>query len=240
MSELNHYGQSLGPSLPEWKLRERPSKKVLHGKYCRLEPIALTHSQQLFDAWHSIDDERDWTYFAINRPITLRQCEHFITSLANSSDPLFFAVVSQLTEKAMGFVALQRIDPEHGAVEIGWINWTPQMKRTPSSTEAIALLLSYIFDTLEYRRCAWKCDSFHETAIKAAERLGFQYEGTFRQIQVSKGHSRDTRWYSILDKEWSTLRNAMNLWLSPANIDERGRQKQRLGDFMPAQISADS
>ncbi|WP_233972037.1 GNAT family N-acetyltransferase [Pectobacterium versatile] len=234
MTEFNVYGQELGKSLPEWQPRSLPQKVVLKGKHCFLEPIDLKHSQDLFDAWHSIDDERDWTYFHIKRPVAIRQSDHYIASLAASKDPLFFAVISLSTGKAVGFIALQRMDPDNGAVEIGWINWSPLMKRTLSSTEAIFLLLNYIFDTLQYRRCGWKCDSLHQSAISAAERLGFRYEGTLRQTQVSKGHSRDVRWYSIIDSEWPAISQAMQWWLHPSNLDDLGRQKKRLSEFMPS------
>jgi RimJ/RimL family protein N-acetyltransferase len=232
-TELNIYGQALGKELPDWHSRGLLKKIPLKGDYCLLEPIDIKHSRDLFDAWHSIDDERDWTYFHIKRPITIKQCDHYIASLATSADPSFYAVINHATDKAVGSVALQRIDPENGTIEIGWINWSPLMKRTLCSTEAIFLLLSYIFDTLQYRRCAWKCDSLHESAIHSAERLGFQYEGTFRQMQVSKGRNRDVRWYSITDGEWPLIRRAMSLWLSPANLDEKGKQKQRLAELMP-------
>ncbi|TPG58859.1 GNAT family N-acetyltransferase [Ewingella americana] len=235
MQELNIYGQTVGKSLPDWLPRALPQRVILKGEHCLLEPIDIKHSKDLYEAWYSIDDERDWTYFHINRPITMRQCDHYIASLAGSKDPLFYSVISNATRKAVGFIALQRIEPENGAVEIGWINWSPLMKRTLCSTEAIFLLLSYVLDTLQYRRCAWKCDSLHQAAIQAAERLGFQYEGTFRQKQISKGRSRDTRWYSIIDNEWPGIRQAMQLWLSPANLDDRGKQKQSLAEFMPQQ-----
>ncbi len=234
---LNQYGQALGNPLPDWQPRANPQKIVLKGNYCQLEPIDIKHSQDLFYAWHSIDDDRDWTYFHIKRPITIKQCDHYIASLAASKDPLFYAVISHSSKKAIGFLALQRIDPDNGAVEIGWINWSPMMKRTVYSTEAIFLLLSYVLDTLQYRRCAWKCDSLHQSAINAAERLGFQYEGIFRQMQVSKGHSRDVRWYSIIDNEWSGIRQAIQLWLNPDNLDESGKQKRKLTEFMPPKVN---
>lgn len=233
MTEVNVYGQELGQSLPDWQPRSLPQKVILRGKYCLLEPIDLKHSRDLFDAWHSIDDERDWTYFHIKRPITIRQCDHYIASLAASKDPLFYAVINLSTGKATGFLALQRMDPDNGSVEIGWVNWSPLMKRTLCSTEAIFLLLSYILETLQYRRCGWKCDSLHQAAISAAERLGFTYEGTLRRTQVSKGHSRDIRWYSIIDEEWDGIRRAMESWLSPSNLDDRGKQKYPLAEFMP-------
>ncbi|MDN2488174.1 GNAT family N-acetyltransferase [Kosakonia sacchari] len=233
MTEINAYGQELGPALPDWHPRSLPQRIVIRGQYCLLEPIDLKHSHDLFAAWHSIEDERDWTYFHIRRPVTIRQCDHYIASLAASKDPLFYAVINLSTNKAVGFLALQRMDPDNGAVEIGWINWSPLMKRTLCSTEAIFLLLSYTMETLQYRRCGWKCDSLHQSAISAAVRLGFTYEGTLRRTQVSKGHSRDVRWYSIIDEEWNEISLAMQCWLSPSNFDEKGKQKRRLAEFMP-------
>lgn len=157
--------------------------------------------------------------------------------MLQASDPLFYAVINLSTNKAVGFLALQRMDPDNGAVEIGWINWSPLMKRTLCSTEAIFLLLSYIMETLQYRRCGWKCDSLHQSAISAAERLGFTYEGTLRRTQVSKGHSRDVRWYSIIDEEWDEIRLAMECWLNPSNFDEQGKQKHRLAEFRSKPVS---
>ncbi|NCF08832.1 GNAT family N-acetyltransferase [Kosakonia sp. MH5] len=237
MAELNIYGQALGPSLPDWHPRSLPQKIIIRGQYCLLEPIDIKHSRDLFAGWHSIEDERDWTYFHIKRPVTIRQCDHYIASLAASKDPLFYAVINLSTNKAVGFLALQRMDPDNGAVEIGWINWSPLMKRTLCSTEAIFLLLSYIMETLQYRRCGWKCDSLHQAAISAAERLGFTYEGTLRRTQVSKGHSRDVRWYSIIDEEWDEIRLAMECWLNPSNFDEQGKQKHRLAEFRSKPVS---
>ncbi|MDU3075379.1 MAG: GNAT family protein [Mixta calida] len=233
MVEENEYGQKLGKKLTDWHPRELPKKTPLKGRYCHLEPIDVKHSQDLFEAWYCIDDDRDWTYFHINRPKTLFQTEHYLKSLASSADPMFYAVICQATHKAVGSVALQRIDPANGVLEIGYINWSPLMKRTSMSTEAIYLLLCYIFDTLHYRRCAWKCDSLHESAINAAERLGFQYEGLFRNMQVSNSRNRDVRWYSIIEEEWPEMRNAMAWWLSPANHDETGKQKQKLAELLP-------
>jgi RimJ/RimL family protein N-acetyltransferase len=233
MTEENEYGQKLGKKLTDWQPKEPPKKVILRGRYCTLEPISVKHSQDLFDAWYCIDDERDWTYFHINRPKTLFQAEHYLKSLSSSADPFFYAVISQATGKAVGSVALQRIAPENGSIEIGYINWSPLMKRTSMSTETIYLLLSYVFDTLHYRRCAWKCDSLHESAIDAAERLGFRYEGLLRNMQVSKGRNRDVRWYSIIEEEWPEIGKALDFWLSPANHDDNGKQKQKLAELLP-------
>ncbi|WP_413729516.1 GNAT family N-acetyltransferase [Sodalis sp. RH22] len=231
---VNEYGQPIGARLADWQSRPLPQKITLAGRFCRLEPLALTHSPALFSAWHSIADERDWTYFSRRRPATLAACDALIAANAASGDPLFYAVIDQATGLAAGSVALMRIDPANGVLEIGWVNWSPLMKRSPCGTEAISLLLSYSFDTLGYRRCEWKCHSLNQPSNQAARRLGFQYEGTFRQAVVAKGHNRDTCWYSIIDSEWPAVGWALRAWLDSDNFSAEGRQKRPLADFRSA------
>ena len=124
-----------------------------------------------------------------------------------------------------------RIDPKNGVVEIGWLAYSPLLQRTPVATEAIYLWLNFVF-SLGYRRCEWKCDSLNAPSRAAAERLGFTYEGTFRQAVVYKGRNRDTAWFSILDSEWPALKSAYDQWLAPENFDAGGNQRQRLGEFI--------
>lgn len=232
MTTLNHFGQPIGDALPDWQTREHPQSVQLDGRFCRLEPLnAALHSKALFSAWHSIDDNRDWTYFAVDRPATQAECDVFISNNAASKDPLFFAVVDQITQRAIGSVALMRIDPVNGVAEIGWVNWSPLMKRSCHGTEAIFLLLKYLFDELHYRRCEWKCHSMNDASNMAAKRLGFEFEGTFRQAIVTKGRNRDTCWYSMLDNEWPVRKLAFEQWLSTENFDAKGQQKQRLEAF---------
>lgn len=231
---VNEYGQPIGARVADWQPRQPPQKIILDGRFCRLEPLALGHSPALFSAWHSIADERDWTYFSNRRPATAAACDALITANAAGADPLHYAVIDLATGKAAGSVALMRIDPANGVLEIGWVNWSPLMKRSPCGTEAISLLLSYIFDILGYRRCEWKCHSLNLPSNQAARRLGFQYEGTFRQAVVSKGHNRDTCWYSIIDGEWPAVGRALRAWLDCDNFSAAGRQIRPLADFRSA------
>jgi RimJ/RimL family protein N-acetyltransferase len=124
-----------------------------------------------------------------------------------------------------------RIDPTHGAIEVGSVTFSPLLKQTPMSTEAQYLLMKLAFDALGYRRYEWKCDNFNEPSKRAAHRLGFQFEGIFRQAVVYKGRSRDTAWFSITDGEWPVLRTAFERWLSPENFDAQGSQRMALDKF---------
>jgi len=229
---VNQYQQPIGAMLPNWQPRPKVQKTTLMGRFCRLEPLSAAHSPALFAAWHSVADGRDWTYFSRSRPENQRQCDVLIANNAASLDPLHFAVIDRSTELAVGSVALMRIDTDNGVVEIGWVNWSPLMKRSVFGTEAIYLLLSHIFDTLGYRRCEWKCHSLNLASNQAAKRLGFHYEGTFRQAVVVKGHNRDTCWYSIIDNEWAELARSLRNWLAQDNFDHQGRQLRPLAAFM--------
>jgi RimJ/RimL family protein N-acetyltransferase len=131
----------------------------------------------------------------------------------------------------VGIVSYLRIDPVNGSIEVGWVTWSPLMQRSAISTEAHYLLMKHAFEELGYRRYEWKCNALNGPSMKAAERLGFTYEGTFRQAVIVKGRNRDTAWFSMIDKEWPTLRSAFEAWLKPDNFDADGRQRKRLEDF---------
>lgn len=147
-------------------------------------------------------------------------------------DPLFHALIDLSTGKAVGMAAYMRIQPEVGVIEIGSISFAPAMQRTPAATEAMFLFMTRVFDELGYRRYEWKCDSLNAASRKAAERLGFHYDGLFEQAVVYKGRNRDTAWYSILDKDWPALKGAFGQWLDPANFDEAGQQHRSLKDLI--------
>lgn len=147
---------------------------------------------------------------------------------AASEDPLHFAVIARASGRAVGTLALMRIDPPNGVAEVGHVTFSPLLKRTPVSTEAQFLLMRRVFDELGYRRYEWKCDSLNAPSRQAALRLGFQFEGIFRQAVVYKGRSRDTAWFSIIDGEWPARRAAFEQWLAPENFDAQGRQRARL------------
>ena len=146
------------------------------------------------------------------------------------NDPLFFAIVDHTTQKATGLLSYLRIVPVSGSIEVGHVNFSPLLSRTAAATEAQYLMMKRAFE-LGYRRYEWKCDSLNEPSRVAAQRLGFSFEGVFRQATVYKGRNRDTAWYAAIDEEWPTLEHAFLTWLNPENFDSKGRQLQRLSDL---------
>ena len=150
---------------------------------------------------------------------------------ASTAGPVFHAIVDLATGKAAGVAALMRIDRCHGVIEVGHINFAPRLQRTREATEAIFLMMARAFDELGYRRFEWKCDNLNAPSRAAALRFGFTFEGIFRQAIVYKGRSRDTAWYSIIDREWPAIKAAYEAWLDPANFDAEGRQRRRLQDL---------
>ncbi|MBW8719768.1 MAG: GNAT family N-acetyltransferase [Variovorax paradoxus] len=228
----NAYGQPVGPLLPGWTARPLPPRRAIEGRYCVLEPLdAARHADDLHAAYAQAPDGRDWTYLGVERPADLAGTRAHIERAARSADPMHFAVVDRQSGRAIGTLALMRIDPANGAIEVGSVNFSPLLKHTPMSTEAQHLLMKLAFDELGYRRYEWKCDNFNEPSKRAAMRLGFQFEGVFRQAVVYKGRSRDTAWFSITDGEWPMLRTALERWLAPANFDAEGRQRMALDRF---------
>ncbi|MEI6459098.1 MAG: GNAT family protein [Pseudomonadota bacterium] len=207
------------------------------GRYTRLDPLGTQHAQALFEAFALAPDERAFTYLFDERPDSLLAMQAKAERLNAATDAQHYAVIDTLTERAVGHAALMRIDRTHGVIEVGHITMSPLLQRTRTATEMMWLLMTHVFDELGYRRFEWKCDALNAPSRRAAERFGFQFEGTFRQAVVYKGRSRDTAWYSILDQDWPRLRGGYTAWLEPTNFDEHGRQRQRLQDLIAAYIA---
>ena len=141
---------------------------------------------------------------------------------------VFFAIVDKPSGRAVGYASLMRIDVTNRVIEVGNILYTPALQRTAGATEAMYLLARYVFEELGYRRYEWKCNALNEPSRKAALRLGFTFEGIFRQHFIVKGRNRDTAWFSMLDSEWPAIKADFEHWLDPANFDAAGRQKTPL------------
>lgn len=228
----NEYGQPVGRPLPGWTAVAAPARVTLEGRFCRVEPLdADRHADDLYAAFALAADGSDWTYMSAGPFDSPADYRAYVTATTQADDPLHYAVVDPRTGKAAGSLALMRQDPSNGVVEVGSVAFSPLLKRTPISTEAQYLLMSYAFDELGYRRYEWKCDSLNAPSRKAALRLGFTFEGIFRQAVVYKGRSRDTAWYSVIDSEWPRVGTALREWLSPGNFDTEGRQKRSLSDL---------
>ncbi|MCB5189937.1 GNAT family N-acetyltransferase [Methylobacillus arboreus] len=237
--DVNKYGQPVGRSLPDWQPRPFPPHTILKGRYCWLEPIDDRHAESLFAAYHQAPDARDWTYIPLDRPDNPGDCQAYVASLKSSVDPQHYAIVDPLSGKALGTLALMRISPAVGSVEVGFVVYSPLLQKSTAATEAQFLLMQYAFETLGYRRYEWKCDSLNAPSKAAALRLGFTFEGIFRQAVVYKGRNRDTAWFSIIDSEWPGLAQVYRQWLSPDNFDASGKQHQRLQDFMRRDVAAE-
>ena len=217
--------------LRDWQPPPRPARVNLEGRFCRLEPLdPARHGDELFAAAMAPGAEERFRYLS-DDPQDRAAFQTWLTRSAESADPLFFAVIDTASGRCEGRQALMRITPEHGVIEVGNILWGPAIARTRVATEALFLHARYIFETLGYRRFEWKCNSLNGPSRRAAERFGFQYEGTFRQHMVQKGQSRDTTWFAMLDAEWPAIRTVFERWLAPENFDAQGRQKIRLADL---------
>jgi len=234
MSEqrLNEFGQPIGPPLPGWSARPRPPRTAIEGRFCRVEPLdAERHAADLFAANSEDAEGRNWTYLPYGPFASFAPFLAWVEAASRTADPLRHAIIDTASGEAVGVASLMRIDAAAGVIEVGGITYSPRLQRKPAATEAMYLLMRRVFDELGYRRYEWKCDSLNAPSRAAALRLGFRYEGLFRQATVYKGRSRDTAWFSILDSEWPALCRAFERWLDPANFDASGRQRESLASL---------
>lgn len=195
--------------------RPAPVPQIFTGRFVSLTPLHVaSDGEGLFAASHDGGaGESIWRYMTVGPFANAASMSMWLHGRTAISDMISYTVRDASGGAIIGAVSLMSIRPEHGVAELGSIWFSPASQRTRANTEANFLLLQYCFEILGYRRMEWKCDARNARSRAAAERLGYTFEGIFRQHLVVKGVNRDTTWYSMLDREWSGVRAAMRHWL---------------------------
>jgi RimJ/RimL family protein N-acetyltransferase len=237
-THTNTLGQPIGFPMPDWQPARVPDRTPMEGRYCRVEAIAPGHRDDLYDAFLLDSEGRNWTYLP-QGPFDSRDAFNAWYA-ANCADPsrITHAIRDRTTGKSIGIASYLRVDPAVGSIEVGYINFAPPLQRTRMATEAMYLMMARVFDDLGYRRYEWKCDSLNAPSRAAALRLGFTFEGHFRQATIYKNRNRDTDWLSILDSEWPAIRQGFEAWLAESNFDAGGSQRAALADLIKAKRKA--
>lgn len=232
----NSLGQPIGEPVLDWRPVSPPPRTPMAGRFCRVEPIDIErHGQDLFTAFHQRDTEKNWTYLHDGPFANETAFLEWTSAACLGDDPLFYAIIDSESGKAVGVASYLRIEPSVGVIEVGSIHFSPALQQQPAATEAMFLMMRRVFSELGYRRYEWKCDALNAPSRRAAERLGFRFEGIFRQATIYKGRNRDTAWYAILDREWPALERAFSVWLDLRNFDASGAQRTSLGTLIEEQ-----
>ena len=226
---VNEYAQMIGESMESYTPGERPSIDFLEGRYARIEALSVEkHAKDLL-AVYGPDSPRDmWTYLFQEPVADMEELVSLLNQMLARKDRFYYAIIDKETCKTLGTFSLMRIDQANRTIEVGAVTFSPALKQTRMGTEAHYLLARYVFEELNYRRYEWKCDALNLPSRKAAERLGFIYEGTFRQAVIYKGRTRDTDWLSMIDKDWPRVKSRFEAWLRLDNFDENGEQLKSL------------
>ena len=204
-----------------------PAATQLIGRLVTLGPLdPAGHAGPLFRAVHGHDELYDYLFDMPAADEAAMQAS--LSAKVAKTDALFFAIVDNRSQLPIGIASYLRIEPVHRVIEVGNILFTPLLQRTPHATEAMYLMAKHAFEELGYRRYEWKCNALNGPSRNAALRLGFSFEGIFRQHMIVKGASRDTAWFAMLDSEWPRCRQAFDAWLDPSNFRADGSQIQTL------------
>lgn len=220
---------SLGHPVAGWTPPPLPDRSPIDGHFVRLEPLeADLHAADLFRAFSGHD--RLWDYMPYGPFSSASAYHRWAKDHQGKTDPVFYALRDAATGHASGVASFLRLAPEAGSIEVGHICFSPALQRKPAATEAMFLMMDWAFRA-GYRRYEWKCNTLNLPSRRAAQRLGFSYEGVFRNHMVIKGRNRDSAWFSVIDSEWPALREAYAAWLAPRNFDASGTQRERLSDL---------
>jgi RimJ/RimL family protein N-acetyltransferase len=226
MSRVNEYGQPVGEAV-DWMPGPPLTPVTLAGRTCRLEPLGEERLDGLYAALCVDSPPSIWTYMAEGPFADREELAAYVSRLhANPATIPFVVLLADGTPA--GIATYLRIDHANGTAEVGSITYSSALQRTTAATEAMFLMAAHAFDVVRVRRYEWKCDSLNAPSRRAAERLGFTFEGVFRQSVVYKGRNRDTAWFAITDDQWPRIKRAFETWLDPKNFDERGQQRTPL------------
>ena len=206
-----------------------PSKKKLIGKYCYLEPVNVKkHSKDLFKNFSKDKKGIDWIYMPRGPFKNKKSLKKYLKDKNLTGNPFFYTIYSKRSKTFCGLASYLRIKPQVGTIEVGYITYAKNLQKTVEATEAMFLMMKNAFDKLGYRRYEWKCDNLNKRSRKAALRLGFKFEGIFRQATIYKNRNRDTAWYSVIDKEWKKHKKRYLTFLKKSNFTDKLKQKRKL------------
>ncbi len=211
------------------KAARHPKRLRLEGTYTIVEPLdPARHGDSLWQTAGGAANQGLWKYMHSGPFPERAPFDAYLARITAGDDPLYFAIVDRATGRATGIASWMRIDPAQRVIEVGGIVFTRELQRTRAATEAMYLMARHVFEEMGYRRYEWKCNVLNDASQSAARRLGFSFEGVFRQHMIVKGRSRDTAWFAMLDSEWPVRKEGFERWLAPDNFDENGRQKTPL------------
>lgn len=236
---VNELGLPIGEALPDWVPALYPYEPMMKGDYCDVVAIDSTaHAPDLFEAYQQDTKQHMWTYLTFGPFETVDMVRVWLEDMAGRKNQVCLALIDRKSGRAQGVASYLRIQPRDGVIEVGSIAYSPRLQKTRMATEAMYLMMKQAFEVYGYRRYEWKCDALNAASRAAAGRLGFSYEGLFRQAVVYRGRNRDTAWFSILDREWLFLKPAFEAWLAAGNFDSGGQQRHRLADLIANERAA--
>jgi RimJ/RimL family protein N-acetyltransferase len=234
---MNEIGNLVDSTPAPW-----PQPTTLRGAVVTLQPFDPSQAEELYQATHGPEKEDLWRYMGEGPFPNRAAFDEAFQAKEKSTNPLFFAIEDKVSGLAVGQASYMRIEPAHRVIEVGNIVFTPALQRSRGATEAMYLMAQHAFEDLGYRRYEWKCNALNHPSRQAALRLGFVFEGIFRQHMIIKGRNRDTAWFSITDGEWPLRKANLERWLAPSNFDSEGRQILSLsrlnGNGAPKESSA--
>ena len=222
--------RSIGPEVDATP-RSLPARVPIRGQYAVLEPLHRRHAADLWQAARAEGSQASWDYLGYGPFASADALAGFVAEFAASHDPMAWAIRPISTGAVSGWLTLMDMQPKNAAVELGHIWFGPALQRTRAATEAMFLLMRLVMDELGYRRLVWKCNALNAPSRRAAERLGFTYEGTLRAHLVVKQRLRDTAFFSILENEWPLRRDALRRWLDPENFTPDGTARHGLAEL---------
>ena len=224
-----------GPVVPDSPATPPSYDMKLTGRFATIVPLNTSHTSGLYSLIEGQHNESLFDYLFEEHPESLASFGSLIEKKAAATNPWTYAILMNdetgASSRPAGYASLWRMDLPNRVIEVGSILYTPELQRTPAATEAMYLLARYVFEDLGFRRYEWKCNSLNEPSRRAAARLGFVYEGTFRQHMIARGFNRDTSWFSMIDADWPTVKRGFEAWLDKSNFDSNSIQKRRLEDL---------
>ncbi len=173
---------------------------ILTGKKVILRPLSLKDAPN-FCRWLADPEVTQFLEIHDLPKPSLKEERDWIKQAQVAKNKISFSI-DTIKHQHIGTVSLDKISEYHKRVSFGIFIGDKEYWGQGYGTEAVKLILDYGFRKLRLHRIYLSVIAFNFRAQKAYKKVGFKFEGKFRQHMYRNGAWHDLLWMGVLQEEY--------------------------------------